>query len=204
MTTTAPNHHAHHAGFSGPVGLLAALTMVTGRGGVARLVADLAGVGAGDRVVDIGCGPGTAVRHAARLGARAVGVDPAPVMLRVARLLTVGRRGVRWVEGVAESLPLADDSATVVWSLSTVHHWTDVGAGLAEARRVLAPGGRFVALERRTTAGATGLASHGWLPAQADTFAGMCGAAGFADVEVSAHHAGRRGEVLVVRAASPV
>src|SRR4051794_8106864 len=114
-STTVPNHHAHHGGFSGIPGLLAALTMAVGRGGVARLVADLAGVGAGDRVVDVGCGPGTATRHAARRGAGAIGVDPAAVMLRVARLLTLRRRPVRWVEGVAESLPLGDGAATVVW-----------------------------------------------------------------------------------------
>ena len=36
----------------------------------------------GDSVVDLGCGPGVAVRYVARLGATVTGVDPAPVMLR--------------------------------------------------------------------------------------------------------------------------
>lgn len=71
------NHHAGYPGFAGPIGLVAGLTMlVTGRAS-ARLVVDLAAVSDADRVVDIGCGPGSAVRAAARRGARATGVDPA-------------------------------------------------------------------------------------------------------------------------------
>ncbi|WP_034090630.1 class I SAM-dependent methyltransferase [Streptacidiphilus albus] len=40
------------------------------------------------------------------------------------------------VRGVAEALPLADGSADVVMALLTVHHWTDLEAGIAELRRV--------------------------------------------------------------------
>src|SRR5687767_6291943 len=97
-----PNHHRHHPGFAGPVGLLAALTMVVGRGADARLAARLTGVGDADSVVDVGCGPGAAARHAARLGARVVGIDPAAVMLRVARLLSPRRNRLSYVEGRAE------------------------------------------------------------------------------------------------------
>jgi SAM-dependent methyltransferase len=68
--TEPPNHHADFPGFSGLFGLIAGLSMVTGRGAVARLAADLARVAAADRVVDVGCGPGAAAREAARRGAR--------------------------------------------------------------------------------------------------------------------------------------
>jgi|SRR5215467_11938968 len=91
MTTTqptVPNHHAHYPGFAGPAGLLATASMVLGGEGNARLAEHLSELAAGDAVVDIGCGPGTAARHATRLGASVVGIDPAPVMLRLARLLT--------------------------------------------------------------------------------------------------------------------
>jgi len=200
LTTPAPNHHADHPGFAGASGLAAALTFLLGRAGDAALAADLTGVGGGDVVVDIGCGPGVAARHAASRGATVVGVDPAPVMLRVARLRR-SRTAVRYLEGAAEALPLDDGFATVVWSLATVHHWADVDAGLAEVRRVLRPGGRFLAVERRTTHGATGLASHGWTDAQAEAFAACCRAGGFDDVTVVAHP-GRRTtlSVLAVRA----
>src|SRR6266542_222763 len=114
--TSVPNHHAHHAGFSGLAGLVAALSMIVGRDGDARLAARLSGIAPGDVVVDIGCGPGVAARHAARLGASVTGVDPAPVMLRVARVLTRRSEKVRYVKGAAEALPADDGAASVMWS----------------------------------------------------------------------------------------
>ncbi len=194
MTTdlATPNHHHDHPAFAGLTGVLAAVTMTVGRDGDARLAAELAQLAAGDLVVDIGCGPGVAARHAARQHAAVIGVDPAPVMLRVARALT-RRADVRYVEGSAESLPLPDDSATVVWSIATVHHWRDIDAGLREVRRILRPGGRFVVLERLVRAGATGLASHGWTIEQAQEFARACRDSGFQEVEVEGpRQAGRR------------
>jgi len=184
----APNHHAHYGTFSG---LAAALSMV-GRTDDARVAARLGDLHSDDVVVDIGCGPGTAVRHAARVGATVTGVDPAPVMLRVARLFTRRRRNVRYVEGVAEALPIPDHSANVVWSIATVHHWTDLDRALEEIRRVLAPRGRYVAIERLTVAGARGLAGHGWTDAQAAAFADRCREHGFADVRVDHHSTSRR------------
>jgi ubiquinone/menaquinone biosynthesis C-methylase UbiE len=183
-------------------GLLAGLIMIVGRGAVTRLTADLASVSDADRVVDVGCGPGAAVREAARRGARVTGVDPAPVMLRLARTLTRDRPAITWAEGTAEDLRQPDGSATVLWSVATVHHWTDVTAGLAEVKRVLAPGGRFLAIERRVRPGATGLASHGWTDRQAESFANHCRAAGFDDVRVEKHRPGRHA-LSAVRAVRP-
>lgn len=182
-----PNHHAGHAACSGLLGGLAGLTMIVGRSGDARLAMSLTGVGRGDAVVDIGCGPGTAARIAARAGARVTGVDPAHVMLRLARRLARGTGGVEFVEGSAEALPFPDAGADVVWTMASVHHWRDVEAGLAEVRRVLEPGGRFLATERRTRPGATGFASHGWTDEQAAVFAGMCRDHGFDDVSSERH-----------------
>jgi ubiquinone/menaquinone biosynthesis C-methylase UbiE len=192
------NHHADHAGFGGPLGLVTALgILVMGRRN-ARLAVDLASVSDADRVVDIGCGPGNAARAAARRGARVVGVDPDPMMLRLARAVT-REPGVTLSPGSAEALPVPDGWATVVWSLKTVHHWKDVTAGLAELRRVLAPSGRLLVMERRVEPGATGLASHGWAERQAESFAAQCGAAGFDGVRVEERPAGRA-TAWVVRA----
>ena len=151
-----PNHHAGHPGFAGAFGVVAGLSMLWGRGAVARVAADLAEVTDKDHVVDVGCGPGTAVREARRRGARVTGVDPAPVMLTLARAVTPRRDRVTWSSGVAEALPLPDASASVYWSISTVHHWNDVEQGLLEARRVLEPEGRLLVIERRVGQGATG------------------------------------------------
>ncbi len=193
------NHHANHRGFAGPMGLFAALTMLVVGRGRARFVADLASLSSSDQVVDIGCGPGSSVRAAARRGACVIGVDPAPVMLRVAQLVTRDRPSIRWLQGSAENLPLPEHSATVVWSVATVHHWADVAAGLAEIRRVLSPGGRFFAIERRVRPGATGLASHGWTDQQAASFAACCRTAGLDDVRTETLNRGRR-VVQVVKA----
>jgi ubiquinone/menaquinone biosynthesis C-methylase UbiE len=201
-TSTVPNHHADYPRFSGMGGLLAGLTMLIGRGPVARLAADLTDVANGDRVVDVGCGPGAAVREAARRGAEVIGIDPAPVMLKLARRLSRRDASITWADGAAEALPLPDGSATVVWAIATAHHWPDLDAGLAEVRRVLAPEGRLLALERRTRPGARGLASHGWTDAQADTFADCCRAAGFAEARVETRTPSRHA-LLVVRAAAP-
>jgi SAM-dependent methyltransferase len=161
MTADAVNHHAGHPGFAGVTGLVAGLAMIVGRGTVVRLAADLASVSDADRVIDVGCGPGTAVREAARRGARVTGVDPAPVMRWLARTLTRDRPAITWAEGAAENLRQPDGPATVLWSLATVHHWADVTEGLAEARRVLAPGGRLLAIERRVRPGPPGMPAMG-------------------------------------------
>lgn len=201
--TLPPNHHADHPGFAGIGGVIAAICFTIGRGAAADLAIELTGTGPGDDVVDIGCGPGVAVRRAAARGASSVvGVDPAAVMLRVARALTrTSRRAaptVRYEDGAAEALALPDGSATVAWSLATVHHWHDLDAGLAEVRRVLRPSGRFLAIERQVEPGATGLASHGWTAEQAHLFGQRCRTAGFSDISIDRHQPGRRRVISVL------
>lgn len=192
-----PNHHADHAGFSGFGGLIAALGFLVGRAADSDLAADLAELEPGDRLIDIGCGPGVAAHRADELGAAVTGVDPAPVMLRVARLRWARSR-IAWKQGTAEAIPCGDGSADVVWSLATVHHWVDLDAGLSEVERVLAPGGRLVVLERHISdPGATGVASHGWTEQQAESFAGMCRERGFVYVRTG-EHPGRRPLLSVV------
>lgn len=192
--SVVPNHHADHPGFAGLSGVVAAMTMAFGRRGLVRLAAELADLDTDDCVVDVGCGPGTAARYAARRGAAVTGLDPSAVMLRTARLLSVGR-GISWIDGVAEALPLPDAWASVVWSLATVHHWQDVDAGVAECTRVLRPGGRLVAIESLRAEDATGLASHGWTEPQAGRFAEICSGAGLDDAHVVRH-----GSLVAVRA----
>ncbi len=196
--TPAVNHHADHPGFGGVIGLVAALGMLVMGRDYARLAVDLASVSDADRVVDIGCGPGAAARAAAQRRATVVGVDPSPMMLRLAGAVTRGQPNITWSQGTAEELPLPDGAATVVWSLRTVHHWKDVTAGLAELRRVLAPAGRFLVMERRVQPGATGLASHGWTEQQVEAFQTQCRATGFDAVRVDERAAGR-GTVWVVQ-----
>ena len=92
-----PANHRHapqQREFEGLFGLLAGLAMSVGRGRYARLVADLATVGPGDRVVDVGSGPGRFLREAAERGAEAVGVEPSKQMRRLAgRRMPASLRG---------------------------------------------------------------------------------------------------------------
>lgn len=201
MPAPVPNHHADHPGFAGPSGLFAAGAFLFARTATARLAIELSGLQAGERVVDVGCGPGVAVNQARLVGAKAIGVDPSPVMLRVARRRWRSDPRVEWRCGTAESLPVDDHSAQVVWSLSTVHHWADVDTALVEVRRVLAPGGRLVVTERRITdTRARGAASHGWIPEQAESFAERCRRLGFEHVVVNPHQAPANVLSVVARA----
>jgi ubiquinone/menaquinone biosynthesis C-methylase UbiE len=123
-------------------------------------------------------------------------------MLRFARFLTRSSDDVlRYAQGSAEALPLADSSVTVAWSIASVHHWNDLHAGLQETRRVLKHGGRLVAIERLSKPGARGLAGHGWTPDQAEAFADGCIAHGFTDAKVNQHGSGRRTKVSVTATA---
>jgi len=175
------------------------ISMTVGRGAAAREVAAIAGIAAGDRLVDIGCGPGTAAREAARRGAAATGIDPVPAMLRIARWTSKRRHAERvtWLEGSAEALPVPDGAATVVWALSSLHHWSDQAAGLGEASRVLVPGGRLLIAERLVQRGGRSHAPHGLSREQAGALAPALTAAGFADIRTLDARARRRHLIIV-------
>ncbi|MBT8166142.1 MAG: class I SAM-dependent methyltransferase [Acidimicrobiia bacterium] len=113
------------------------------------LVVRLAGLSASDRVLDIGCGPGAAVRKAAAIvvDGEAAGVDRSEPMVDIARRRSRRFPNARFEVGSAESLPFADGSFTVVWTAHSFHHWEDRDAGLAEMLRVLSDGGRGLILE---------------------------------------------------------
>ncbi|MGI9627444.1 MAG: class I SAM-dependent methyltransferase [Longimicrobiales bacterium] len=112
-----------------------------------NLVVNLAGLSESDRALDIGCGPGAAVRAAAETARESTGVDRAEAMVEIARRRSRNLENTRFEVGSAESLPFPDDSFTVVWTAHSFHHWEDRDAGLAEMLRVLSPGGRALILE---------------------------------------------------------
>jgi demethylmenaquinone methyltransferase/2-methoxy-6-polyprenyl-1,4-benzoquinol methylase len=107
-----------------------------------RAAITAAGLEPGDVVVDVACGTGDLAALAAAAGVRAVGVDFAPAMLARAR-----GRGVALVRGDAAALPLRSACARAVTCGFALRNVVEIGAVLAEAARVLRPGGRLVLLE---------------------------------------------------------
>jgi ubiquinone/menaquinone biosynthesis C-methylase UbiE len=204
MTDAEHHHrfpHPHGPAFEG----VFAVSMLFGRGGMARAVSRLAELASTDVVVDLGCGAGVAARRARRDGAAlVVGIDPSPQMLRLARWVSGAQRmdGVRFEEGAAESIPLDSASATVVWSIQSVHHWGDRARGLKESLRVLSPGGRLVLAERSVTPGARGRAGHGITEHGATELVELVADAGFVDVEKRTVPIAR-GNLVAVAARAP-
>jgi demethylmenaquinone methyltransferase/2-methoxy-6-polyprenyl-1,4-benzoquinol methylase len=110
-----------------------------------RMALQRAGLGAGDKVVDVGIGTGLLAREACALvGAegRLVGVDPSPGMLNQVVL-----HGVQLRVGRAENLPCADGEADFLSMGYALRHVSDVARSFAEFHRVLRPGGRLLILE---------------------------------------------------------
>ncbi|HVO13615.1 MAG TPA: methyltransferase domain-containing protein [Alphaproteobacteria bacterium] len=95
------------------------------------------------RVLDLGCGGGHVTFAVAPHVREVVAYDLSPEMLAVVAR-TARERGLGTVAtapGVVETLPFADGSFDIVLSRYSAHHWHDFPTGLAEAARVLKPGG---------------------------------------------------------------
>jgi ubiquinone/menaquinone biosynthesis C-methylase UbiE len=107
---------------------------------------------AGARVADVGCGAGTAARELAALvlpGGEAAGVDINPPLIEAARArATAAGVPVTFHAANALSLPFADASLDGYRAERLYQHLPDPAAALAEARRVLAPGGRIVLVDQ--------------------------------------------------------
>lgn len=101
------------------------------------------------QLLDLGCGAGHVSFHLAPLVRKVVAYDLSTAMLEVVKnaALEKSLANIETVEGVAESLPFADNSFEFVVSRYSAHHWQDLGLALREVRRVLKPTGTAVFID---------------------------------------------------------
>lgn len=182
MTTASPvsppanptfrDQFAWPQGFQGRIvgHLLALKNQRRGRWVVAQLQLE-----PGHRVLEIGFGPGADLARVSKRVTEGMlaGVDPSDVMLAQAqrRNRAVARAGRLVLErGTAEKLPFASATFDRVFAINSVQFWGDVDACVAEARRVLAPGGRLVIAIQPRNRGATAATADAWAQRLATVF----------------------------------
>jgi arsenite methyltransferase len=182
--------------------------------GVPTAVADLH---EGEVVLDLGSGAGADVLISARrVGptGRAIGLDMTDEMLELARANAeeAGVANVEFVNGFIEDVPLPDASVDVVISNCVINLAGDKRRAIAEAARVLRPGGRFavsdvIADEDMDEATRTDMAAYTGCVAGALTEAEFRGAlvdAGLTDVEIrETHRVHEHAGSAIIRARKP-
>jgi arsenite methyltransferase len=182
--------------------------------GVPTAVADLH---EGETVLDLGSGAGADVLISARrVGptGRAIGLDMTDEMLELARsnALEAGVENVEFVKGYIEDIPLPDSSVDVVISNCVINLAGDKHKVLAEAARVLRPGGRFavsdvIAAPDMDEATRADMAAYTGCIAGAltdDEFRDALTAAGLTDIDIrETHRVHEQATSAIVRARKP-
>ena len=106
----------------------------------------------GADLLDVGCGTGYHLPRFVELGCAAVvGVEPHPPLLATARQRTAGMERVRVEEGVAQSLPLPDQSVDITHARWAYFFGAGSEPGLRELERVLRPGGTAFVIDNDAT-----------------------------------------------------
>ncbi len=161
------------------------------------------------RVADLGCGEGYLTIEASRWASRVVAIDRSPTVLARARALASRRRvhNVLWRQGELERLPIRAASVDVALLSQALHHAESPATALAEAARIVVPGGRVLLLDLREHDQAWVRERLGdrWLGFTDRQLGSMLKAAGLTEVTVNvgARRAGDPFTVLVASGVKP-
>jgi ubiquinone/menaquinone biosynthesis C-methylase UbiE/DNA-binding transcriptional ArsR family regulator len=104
------------------------------------------------RVADLGCGEGYLTVEASRFASRVFAVDRSEDVLKRARALARRRRvtNVTWRRGEIEKVPIQDAAVDVAILSQALHHAADPARAIAEAVRIVVPGGKVLVLDLRS------------------------------------------------------
>lgn len=111
------------------------------------LIAEELRAAPGERILDVGCGPGFYVQEALERvgpGGSVAGVDTSAPMLGLARRRVEAYENVELREAGATALPYADGEFDAAFSVQVLEYVDDVALALREIHRVVRPGGRVV------------------------------------------------------------
>lgn len=111
----------------------------------------LAAVEPGMMVLDVGCGRGEILRHAAQLGADVIGIDYAQVAVNMSQQviapldgITPGQTGVAQADAKKLPFPTASFDRVLMFDVVEHLHPWELHEAMIEVRRVLKPDGRFI------------------------------------------------------------
>lgn len=134
-------------------------------GGVRQAVLEFVGAGSERAVLEVGCGTGRWLGLVEPHADRLAGVDPSRAMLGRARAAVPATALVR---GLAEALPWSAATFDRLFCVNAIHHFADPVAFVAEARRVLRPGGGLLAIALDPHLGPEPWWIYEWFPEAVD------------------------------------
>ena len=178
---------------SGLLGSLIGITMAIEHKSLHKEVVDRLGLKSNDRVLEIGFGPGTAIKLAAAKADFVAGIDPSEQMVRQAERrnrLGIKSGHIQIAKASASAIPFASENFSVAFEVNSYHHWDIPEVGLKETFRVLQVGGRLLMTLRQ------GHGKSNSLQQEAEQIAKILKNIGFEQLSCQEHHSGHGGIYL--------